>query len=130
MGVVAGGWLFASTPTGPNVRKLAAARVQPATKVLHAFALTFAAVAVVCLAIAVVGMITGRPGARLGGVLRLAALLCFAAAVALAYGQAPHRAARRQAGAGTQGSNLAHARSARSNVAWVRSSASSRSRTR
>jgi hypothetical protein len=51
--------------------------------VLHALALTFAAVAVVCLMLAIVGMITGRPGARLGGALRAAAVLCFAAAVVL-----------------------------------------------
>src|SRR6202011_5818494 len=45
----------------------------------------------------------------LGAGLAVLIVTLSAAAVALAYGQAPHRAARRQAGAGTQGSNLAHA---------------------
>jgi hypothetical protein len=51
--------------------------------VLHTLALVFAALAVVCLSVAIVGMISGRPWARLGGALRAAAVLFFATAVVL-----------------------------------------------
>jgi hypothetical protein len=42
-----------------------------------------ALVAVACMTVAIVGMVTGRPGDRLGAVIRLLALVCFAGAVAL-----------------------------------------------
>ena len=50
---------------------------------LRALAVVFAVIAVICMLVAIAGMVTGRPGARVGGLLRLAALLCFAVAVAL-----------------------------------------------
>jgi hypothetical protein len=46
-------------------------------------AAVLALVAVVCMTIAIVGMVTGRPGDRVGALVRLLALLCFAGAVAL-----------------------------------------------
>lgn len=42
-----------------------------------------ALIAVLCLFVAIAGMVTGRPGARAGGAIRLAAVVCFAAAVVL-----------------------------------------------
>lgn len=48
---------------------------------MQALAAGLAFVAVVCLLVAVAGMITGRIGDRAGGVLRGAALLSFIAAV-------------------------------------------------
>jgi hypothetical protein len=51
--------------------------------VLHALAVLFALVAVSCLIVAIVGMVTGRPGDRIGWLVRVLAVLCFAAAVAL-----------------------------------------------
>jgi hypothetical protein len=42
-----------------------------------------ALVAVACMVIAIVGMVTGRPGDRAGALLRVAAVVCFAGAVAL-----------------------------------------------
>ncbi len=42
-----------------------------------------ALLAVVCMSLAIVGMVTGRPGDRLGYVLRAAAVVCFALAVVL-----------------------------------------------
>ena len=50
---------------------------------LRAVAVMFTLIAVGCLVAAVVGMVTGRPGARAGGLLRALAVICFAAAVAL-----------------------------------------------
>ena len=50
---------------------------------LRVLAAILALVAVGCMALAIVGMVTGRPGDRAGFVLRLAALLCFGGAVAL-----------------------------------------------
>jgi hypothetical protein len=50
---------------------------------LRALALVLAAVAVGCMIAAVAGMVTGRPGDRIGWVLRAAAVICFAAAVVL-----------------------------------------------
>jgi len=50
---------------------------------VRALAVVFAVIAVGCMIAAIVGMVTGRPGARAGGVVRAVALLCFAAAVAL-----------------------------------------------
>ncbi len=43
----------------------------------------FALVAVACMTVAIVGMVTGRPGDRAGWVFRAAAVLCFATAVVL-----------------------------------------------
>ncbi len=51
--------------------------------VLRALAITFAAIAVLLLLIAVLGMIGGRMSARTGLVLRAVALVCFFATVAL-----------------------------------------------
>jgi hypothetical protein len=42
-----------------------------------------ALVAVACMTVAIVGMVTGRPGDRLGMLVRVLALVCFGAAVAL-----------------------------------------------
>ncbi|HWF26668.1 MAG TPA: hypothetical protein VG275_14525 [Solirubrobacteraceae bacterium] len=49
---------------------------------LHALAVVFAIAAVASLLVATAGMITGRPGARMGWLVRVLAVLCFAAAVA------------------------------------------------
>lgn len=49
----------------------------------HALAVVFALVAVACLVLALAGMVTGRPGARIGWLVRVLAVVCFAAAVAL-----------------------------------------------
>jgi hypothetical protein len=46
-------------------------------------AAVLALIAVACMMLAIVGMVTGRPGDRVGFVLRLVALLCFGGAVAL-----------------------------------------------
>jgi hypothetical protein len=51
--------------------------------VLHALAIVFAVFAVVLMIVAIAGMVTGRPGARAGGLIRAIALLCFVAAVVL-----------------------------------------------
>lgn len=50
---------------------------------LHALAIAFAVVAAVLMVVAIAGMVTGRPGARAGGLIRALALLCFVAAVVL-----------------------------------------------
>ena len=42
-----------------------------------------ALIAVGFMTLAIVGMVTGRPGERLGVLIRVAALVCFAGAVAL-----------------------------------------------
>jgi hypothetical protein len=55
---------------------------------VRALAVVFAAVAVVLMVVAIAGMVTGRPSARAGFLIRAAALLCFGAAVAL--GAASH----------------------------------------
>ncbi len=46
-------------------------------------AAVFALIAVICLLLAIAGMVTGRPGDRTGVFLRIAALLCFVLAVVL-----------------------------------------------
>jgi hypothetical protein len=51
--------------------------------VLRVLAAVLALVAVVCMTVAIVGMVTGRPGDRAGFVIRVVAVLCFGAAVAL-----------------------------------------------
>lgn len=50
---------------------------------LRVVALLLALVAVGCMTLAIVGMVTGRPGDRAGWALRVAALGCFAGAVVL-----------------------------------------------
>ena len=50
---------------------------------MRALAAGFALVAVVCMTLAIVGMVTGRPGDRAGLALRAAAVLCFITAVVL-----------------------------------------------
>ena len=50
---------------------------------LRVLAALFALVAVVCMTIAIVGMVTGRPGDRAGLLVRAAALVCFVTAVVL-----------------------------------------------
>jgi hypothetical protein len=51
--------------------------------VLRILALLLALVSVGCMSVAIVGMVTGRPSDRAGWALRLAAVVCFGAAVAL-----------------------------------------------
>jgi hypothetical protein len=51
--------------------------------VLRIFALLLALISVGCMSLAIVGMVTGRPSDRAGWALRLAAIVCFGAAVAL-----------------------------------------------
>jgi len=46
-------------------------------------AVILALIAVVLMIVAIAGMVTGRPGDRLGGLIRVLALLCFGGAVAL-----------------------------------------------
>lgn len=43
----------------------------------------FALIAVACMSLAIIGMVTGRPGDRAGFAIRAAALICFGIAVAL-----------------------------------------------
>jgi hypothetical protein len=50
---------------------------------VRALAAVFTLMAVVCMTLAIVGMVTGRPGDRAGMVVRIVAVLCFAAAVGL-----------------------------------------------
>jgi hypothetical protein len=50
---------------------------------VRAAAAAFALVAVICLTVAIVGMVTGRPGDRLGVLIRVLAVVCFATAVVL-----------------------------------------------
>jgi hypothetical protein len=51
--------------------------------VLRILALLLALVSVGCMSVAIIGMVTGRPGDKAGWALRLAAVACFGAAVAL-----------------------------------------------
>jgi hypothetical protein len=51
--------------------------------VLRALAAILALVAVACMALAIVGMVTGRPSDRAGFFIRALAVACFAAAVVL-----------------------------------------------
>jgi hypothetical protein len=51
--------------------------------VLRTFALLLAFVSVACMCVAIIGMVTGRPSDRAGWAWRLAAVVCFAGAVAL-----------------------------------------------
>ena len=50
---------------------------------VRALAVAFALLAVLLMIFAIAGMVTGRPSDRAGWLIRLAALLCFGAAVAL-----------------------------------------------
>ena len=50
---------------------------------LRVLAALLALVAVGCMSAAIVGMVTGRPGDRAGFLLRVVAVACFGAAVAL-----------------------------------------------
>ena len=50
---------------------------------LRVLAAVFALIAVVCMTVAIVGMVTGRPGDRAGLLFRAAAVLCFVTAVVL-----------------------------------------------
>ncbi len=50
---------------------------------LRVLAAIFALVAVVLMTVAIIGMVTGRPGDRAGYVVRAAAVLCFVTAVVL-----------------------------------------------
>jgi hypothetical protein len=51
--------------------------------VLRVLAAVFALIAVCCMTVAIVGIVTGRPGDRAGVVIRIAAVLCFVTAVVL-----------------------------------------------
>lgn len=50
---------------------------------MRALSVLFAVIAVVCMIVAIAGMVTGRPTATAGLLVRATALLCFGAAVAL-----------------------------------------------
>jgi hypothetical protein len=50
---------------------------------VRALAAVLALIAVACMSLAIVGMVTGRPSDRAGWLVRLVALLCFVAAVVL-----------------------------------------------
>jgi hypothetical protein len=50
---------------------------------VRALAAGFALIAVICMTVAIIGMVTGRPGDRAGWLIRTAAVLCFATAVVL-----------------------------------------------
>lgn len=65
---------LASRPSRPEALSFAPVRIVAALLAL---------VAVVLMIVAIAGMVTGRPGARVGVAIRVAALLCFAGAVAL-----------------------------------------------
>jgi hypothetical protein len=51
--------------------------------VLRVLSALFAAAAVICMIVAIAGMVTGHEGPRRGWLLRTAALLCFGVAVGL-----------------------------------------------
>ena len=50
---------------------------------MRAAAVVLALIAVVCMIVAIAGMVTGRPSDRAGMLVRVLALACFGAAVAL-----------------------------------------------
>ena len=50
---------------------------------LRLLALLLALISVGCMSVAIIGMVTGRPGDRAGWALRAAAVVCFGGAVAL-----------------------------------------------
>jgi hypothetical protein len=51
--------------------------------ILRILALLLALVSVACMSLAIIGIVTGRPGDRAGWLLRVLALACFGGAVAL-----------------------------------------------
>ena len=51
---------------------------------MRVVAALFALIAVACMSLAIVGMVTGRPGERAGWVVRVVALVSFAITVVLA----------------------------------------------
>jgi hypothetical protein len=53
-------------------------------RALRIAAAVLALIAVACMTVAIVGMVTGRPGDRMGYVVRAVAVVCFAGAVVLA----------------------------------------------
>ncbi len=50
---------------------------------MRVLAALFALVAVALMTVAIVGMVTGRPGDRVGWLIRVVAVVCFATAVVL-----------------------------------------------
>ena len=50
---------------------------------MRAAAAVLALIAVACMTVAIVGMVTGRPGDRAGVAVRVLAVVCFGTAVAL-----------------------------------------------
>jgi hypothetical protein len=50
---------------------------------MRALAVIFAAVAVICMILAIAGIVTGRPSDRAGYAIRAIAVVCFAIAVVL-----------------------------------------------
>jgi hypothetical protein len=50
---------------------------------VRTLSILFALAAVVCMIVAIAGMVTGRPGARGGLLVRIIALVCFGTAVGL-----------------------------------------------
>lgn len=50
---------------------------------MRTLSILFALVAVLCMILAIAGMVTGRPGDRAGLFVRVLAVVCFGAAVAL-----------------------------------------------
>ncbi len=50
---------------------------------MRTLSILFALAAVVCMILAIAGMVTGRPGDRAGLLVRILAVLCFGAAVGL-----------------------------------------------
>ena len=50
---------------------------------MRALAAVLALIAVACMSLAIVGMVTGRPGDKAGLLIRALALLCFVIAVVL-----------------------------------------------
>jgi hypothetical protein len=53
-------------------------------RALRIAAAVLALIAVACMTVAIVGMVTGRPGDRVGYVVRAVAVVCVAGAVVLA----------------------------------------------
>ena len=50
---------------------------------MRALSAVFALIAVACMSVAIIGMVTGRPGDRVGWLLRFGAVVCFGTAVVL-----------------------------------------------
>ena len=50
---------------------------------MRILAAILALIAVILMVLAIAGMVTGRPGDRMGWIVRVAALICFVAAVLL-----------------------------------------------